>query len=494
MFYCWPIGSLQDIVGMIDACAWRAFILSPRLRSLGLAAMPAGARKAACTTLAACALAFAPAPTQAAPQVSTGTAFAVTEHGDLVTNEHVVARCGSVEARLGSRSLAATVKASDQQDDLAILHVEHTGERAALRSSPRLRVGEQAITYGFPLAGTLTGEGNLTIGYVSALRGVSDNPNYIQVTTPIQPGNSGGALVDASGHVIGVVAGKINAMRVMQVLGDVPQNINFAISLDVLARFLRKNGIAVAEAASEAELRPADVGDQVRAFTYAIRCTSGDNTAIVAPPAAGPRSAKTVRIAPPPGEHRVEVEAAYLYEEDGGDGRIFVGTVVWRTGSITADAGPDRDKTIRASVRIPGRLNLSLTLRRNLNKQIAAGHIVDVITSSDPPAGGVQTVPGILVKDGPDEHGTPLIGRPVKQAPGLFAVHLSADSADMSRNLDLLQQRARMAIALVYNDGRRAILVVKKGQSGERVVSDVFADWAKAEGAAAAGLAAPPGK
>jgi hypothetical protein len=477
---------------MIDACAWRAFILR-RIRSRGLRALAAGAAKAACATFATFTLACPPAPAQATPQLSTGTAFAVTEHGDLVTNEHVVARCGRVEARFGARVLPATVKASDQQDDLALLHVEHAGDRAALRSSPRLRVGEQAITYGFPLSGTLTGEGNLTIGYVSALRGVSDNPNYIQITTPIQPGNSGGALVDASGHVIGVVASKLNAMRVMQVIGDVPQNINFAVSLDVLARFLRKNGIAVAEAASEAELRPADVGDQARAFTYSIRCTRGDNAA-AAPLAGRQRSVKTVRILPPAGEHPAEVEAADLYEEDGGDGKVFAGTVIWRIGTITAEAAPEHDKTIRAYVRVPGRLNLSLTLRRNLNKQILAGHIVDVITSSDPPAGGVQSVPGILVKDRPDEHGTPLLGRPVKQAPGLFAVHLSALSADMSRNLDLLRQRARMAVALVYNDGRRAILVIKKGPSGERVVSDVFADWDKADGAAAAGPAPPPDK
>src|SRR5215472_15370609 len=172
-------------------------------------------RAATCMTLAVVSVAMLAVQAQA--QVSMGTAFAVSKDGDLVTNDHVIAGCGSVEARLGSRMFSGTVKVGDRSADLAVIHIEHAGQEAAvLRQSPPLRVGEQSITYGFPLSGALARDGNLTIGYVSALRGLRDNPGYIQVTTPVQPGNSGGALIDASGNVIGVVTAELDAMRVFQ--------------------------------------------------------------------------------------------------------------------------------------------------------------------------------------------------------------------------------------------------------------------------------------
>src|SRR5262249_62412348 len=131
-------------------------------------------------------------------------------------------------------------------------------ESAVLRQSHSLGAGEQAISYGFPLTGALATEGNLTVGYVSALRGLGDDPHYIQITTPIQPGNSGGSLLDSSGNVIGVVAAKLDAIKVMREIGDVPQNINFAIELATLKRFLAEHSLRVPTAPSTGDLRPAD--------------------------------------------------------------------------------------------------------------------------------------------------------------------------------------------------------------------------------------------
>ena len=143
---------------------------------------------------------------------------------------------------------------------------------AILRQSPPLRAGQQAIAYGFPLSGALASEGNLTIGNVSALRGLGDDPNYIQITTPVQPGNSGGPLLDSSGNVIGVVAAKLDALKIMRAIGDVPQNVNFAIELGILKRFLQKHGVRTKEALSRDELSPADIGDRAKFFTYLIEC------------------------------------------------------------------------------------------------------------------------------------------------------------------------------------------------------------------------------
>jgi S1-C subfamily serine protease len=204
---------------------------------------------------------------------STGTAFAVADDGTLVTNEHVVAGCPMVRVRQGSHSILATIGATDRADDLAIIKLrEPTQAFARLRAGPALRPGEQVIAYGFPLSGALTTEGNLTVGYVSALRGLRDDERTIQITAPVQAGNSGGPLVDMSGNIVGVVKAKLDAVRVMRATGDVPQNVNFAVSLERLRQFLHVHQVPASEDASTRELRPADVGDRARQFTYLVEC------------------------------------------------------------------------------------------------------------------------------------------------------------------------------------------------------------------------------
>jgi trypsin-like peptidase len=172
-------------------------------------------------------------------------------------------------------------------------------EIATLRQSPPLRAGEQAISYGFPLAGVLATEGNLAIGYVSALHGISDDPNSIQITTPIQPGNSGGPLLDSSGNVIGVVTAKLDALNIMRIFGDVPQNINFAVDLATLKRFLAAHSVGVTPAPSTGDLRPADIGERAKLFTYFIECERASIAHSTRPsPPPAPLSADTPAPAP----------------------------------------------------------------------------------------------------------------------------------------------------------------------------------------------------
>src|SRR5262249_34426931 len=120
--------------------------------------------------------------------------------------------------------------------------------------------------------GALPTEGNLTVGNVSALHSLEDDPHYIQITTPVQPGNSGGPLLDSSGNIIGVVAAKLNALRVTRATGDIPQNVNFAVELGTLKRFLAANSVRATTAPSDRNLHPADIGEQAKVFTYLIEC------------------------------------------------------------------------------------------------------------------------------------------------------------------------------------------------------------------------------
>src|SRR5262249_30255283 len=72
-----------------------------------------------------------------------------------------------------------------------------------------------------------------------------------------------------------VVAAKLNAIRMMRATGDIPQNVNFAVEIGILNRFLAANGVRVGTAASIGDLHPADIGDRAKLFTYLIECDTG---------------------------------------------------------------------------------------------------------------------------------------------------------------------------------------------------------------------------
>ncbi len=173
------------------------------------------------------------------------------------------------------RRESAAVSATDPRRDLALLRVASGfGPGVVFRDSPTLKIGESVITYGFPLSGLLSSGPTLTTGDISALSGLRDNPLHVQISAPVQPGNSGGPLFDAQGHVVGVVVSKLNAARIAQMTGgDIPQNVNFAIKGNEAAAFLAARGVPYLHAASTGpDLRAADIGEQVNASVVFIQC------------------------------------------------------------------------------------------------------------------------------------------------------------------------------------------------------------------------------
>ena len=168
---------------------------------------------------------------------------------------------------------AASVIAVDRQNDLALLSTSpRSGGVATLRASPPVRAGERVVAIGFPLAGFLAAQANVTTGDVSSLAGIRDDSRYLQITAPVQPGNSGGPLFDISGNVIGIVSAKLDAIKVAGVTGDIPENVNFALNISVVRAFLDSRGIAYQTGASTNELSAPDIGDWGKSITELVAC------------------------------------------------------------------------------------------------------------------------------------------------------------------------------------------------------------------------------
>ena len=206
---------------------------------------------------------------------SSGTGFVVAE-GRVLTNNHVVDDCARMVARgAEGERVSARVLATDPRRDLALLAVpREIGPPLTFRDQPPLRRGETVVTYGFPLSGLLSSGPTLTTGDVSALAGLRDNPTNVQISAPVQPGNSGGPLLDSQGHVVGVVVSKLNAVRIARMTGgDIPQNVNFAVKGTEALAFLRANGVQPRTAASAgADKRAFEVGEIANPSTVFLQC------------------------------------------------------------------------------------------------------------------------------------------------------------------------------------------------------------------------------
>jgi S1-C subfamily serine protease len=213
-------------------------------------------------------------PAKAPVERSSGSGFFVTQAGHLLTNAHVVSDCTTISVKSNDgQTGTARVVATDENDDLALLKIERRTEKTAFLRIGRLpRAGESTVVFGFPLSGLLASTGNVTTGIITALAGLRDDPHQIQISAPVQPGNSGGPVLDASGYLIGVVVSKLNSIRMAQEFHDVPQNVNFAIKASTAANFLDAHGIAYRSATGDKELPVPDIVEQARGFSVQILC------------------------------------------------------------------------------------------------------------------------------------------------------------------------------------------------------------------------------
>jgi S1-C subfamily serine protease len=203
---------------------------------------------------------------------SSGTGFFVSTDAHLVTNNHVIEGCSNIRVTpVGAKETSAYVVARDKTNDLAILKTSINPTIVpALRAQPH--VGESIFVFGFPLSGILSASGNFTTGTITAITGLGDDTRLAQISAPVQPGNSGGPLIDKYGNIVGVIVSKLNALNIATATNDIPQNVNFAIKSAVLMNFLESNGVTAETNTKSRELPPEAIADLAKLFTVRVIC------------------------------------------------------------------------------------------------------------------------------------------------------------------------------------------------------------------------------
>lgn len=170
-----------------------------------------------------------------------GTAFFVTGDGYLVTSYHVVKDGRRIQVQLDEDLLDAVLVGADQQNDLALLRVDAVRSPLALRVGSTLAKGEEVFTLGYPLVRLQGRDPKATFGRVNALTGPASDERFMQIDVPVQPGNSGGPLLDTSGQVVGVVTSMLHPAATFRLAGGFPQNVNYALKSDYVHSLLRQN-------------------------------------------------------------------------------------------------------------------------------------------------------------------------------------------------------------------------------------------------------------
>jgi len=202
--------------------------------------------------------------------IGAGTGFFVDATGHLMTSDHVVNGCSSLDIR--GHGTGQVVR-RDPANDLAIIKVAPAKSIQPVKfRTEELDLAEKILVVGYPLPDTLAASLNVTEGIVSSLQGIRGDNRYVQITAPVQPGNSGGPLLDYAGRVSGIVTAKLNDLRVLATRGTVPENIAFALRASYAIALLRTARITPEVGDTFAPRTGVDIAKEATDSTVLIVC------------------------------------------------------------------------------------------------------------------------------------------------------------------------------------------------------------------------------
>jgi S1-C subfamily serine protease len=209
---------------------------------------------------------------------SSGTGFAVSTEGYLITNNHVIEGCENVRVHSEGSIIDAVVVSRDSLNDLAVIRADFNPAAifAIDNSNPQLM--QEIYVAGYPFGQNVSSSLKVTRGIVSALTGIGNNFSNIQIDAAIQPGNSGGPIFNQDGNVIGVAVATLDVAIALEAFGTIPQNTNFGIKANVVSSFLASNSIESVSPATPSffgnttEMSTAELGQLATDATYYLSC------------------------------------------------------------------------------------------------------------------------------------------------------------------------------------------------------------------------------
>ena len=162
-----------------------------------------------------------------------------------MSNEHVVGVCKKVKAYEAGKEIYLDILATDSVNDIGLVKGKFQNIKYLSIKTDGAELGEDIIAFGYPLSQTLSDSVKLTKGIVSSLTGLGNNISQIQIDAAIQPGNSGGPVVNMNGQVVGIASAGLSKLYMAKEANYIPENVNFAVSSQTLTAFLKAHKIKI---------------------------------------------------------------------------------------------------------------------------------------------------------------------------------------------------------------------------------------------------------
>ena len=175
--------------------------------------------------------------------IGSGSGFYINNQGYALTNNHVIEICKQSVAVINGEETLFKVIATDITNDVAVLKTNYKSRNFIKINEEGAKLGENVIAVGFPLAGRLSDSVKITRGIVSSLSGINNNIGQIQIDAALQPGNSGGPVLNESGELVGIASAGLNKLLMAKEDGYVPENVNFAVASTIVSNILKSQKI-----------------------------------------------------------------------------------------------------------------------------------------------------------------------------------------------------------------------------------------------------------
>jgi S1-C subfamily serine protease len=171
--------------------------------------------------------------------IGSGSGFYINNKGYALTNNHVVEICEQVITIAEGRKILFYVVATDKVNDIGLLKSIEKNSNYLVINKKGAKLGEDVIAVGFPLSSRLSDSVKITKGVVSSLSGMKNNSAQIQIDAALQPGNSGGPIINENGNVVGIASASLNKLLMIAETETIPENVNFAVSSPAIVNFLK---------------------------------------------------------------------------------------------------------------------------------------------------------------------------------------------------------------------------------------------------------------